>query len=362
MNYLSKSLFTFLITGSSLFGASYNEFLQNIPSDIETKLKPAFDSLQITDPLSIDFQPLLGGFSSSKLYKFSNERKTFVLRTLSSKNNGANAQREVATHTLASDLGIAPKIYYADPDNRFIIMEFIEGPSLSKLHFKNEKVLLTLGSSIRKIHDSNITHEGSRTHIDIVSRHYMKLLKRKTPLPSCLHRLFEDFMDDNSVKAHKQVVNHGDPHPYNIIMNNGKPIFLDFAGATYDSMYADLGYLSHLSAMTKDEKIIFLTGYFGRPPTADDLAQIHKMEMRFCLQAAIIWFEFSSARLKDDRPLKTQVEDLDKRLQSDEILPASHYLSKGLVVNPVTEDPKVVQNFALSFLKEHFKLQSDKTS
>jgi aminoglycoside phosphotransferase (APT) family kinase protein len=65
---------------------------------------------------------------------------------------GANHDREARLHAAAALGGVAPALIYADPNGRFMIMRYIDGPTWEPADFGRRERLCTLGATLRELH------------------------------------------------------------------------------------------------------------------------------------------------------------------------------------------------------------------
>lgn len=82
--------------------------------------------------------------------------------------------KEIEAQKIASSLGIAPKVLSYDLDNHFIVMEFIDGFTLSKLEktpdllknvYRTLDILYDAGIKHNDIHDENIIVKNRKIYI-----------------------------------------------------------------------------------------------------------------------------------------------------------------------------------------------------
>lgn len=340
---------------------TFVSLIQDSPSNLQSVLKDGMSSLHDSSN-KIDelyFKPLGGGFSSSKLFLFSVADNEYVLRVLDPKSlNDPNPTRskrlrEVLAHKTASVLGIAPEVVYADPDGLILIMRYIYSHTLTKLDLDNKKFLLNLGASLRCLHQTKIVLPESRTQLDRVKKHYTRAQNKGIAFPSNFESLYEEYFKEGGSLFGEDVLCHGDLNPANILVQNKKVFFIDWAGATYDNRFTDLGYLSLLSGMNSQQLLVFLKGYFGREPTTEELENVELAQARTCFLTAVVWFDFSESEEEICKPMLGRVNRLDQMLASPKLKTGFEYVLEGSVVDPSSAPATEIQKFALGFLKEY---------
>lgn len=371
----------FLSCGHFLFGAGIARGdceAQEIPfidlvaeshPNLQGIIEEGIGSICTSNRNALCFYPMSGGFTSSKLFLFSADQKPYVLRVLDPKRLSNPAltfdkrMREVLTHRAAAPLGIAPEIVYSDPNGLILIMRYIDSHTLNSTDLDDEKFLLHLGSSLSRLHQTEIQLPEKRTQLDRVRKHYERAKGKGIAFPSNLESLYEEYFVEGKKLLGREVLCHGDLNPANILVQNGTPLFIDWAGATYDSLFTDLGYLTLLSAMNSEQTVLFLKGYFGRAPTSDELKRVQIAQARTCFITAIVWLDFSETPEDQKRPMQERVERLDDLLASSTLKTGFEYICDGSIVNPATASAQENQNVALGFLKEYLlrmeKLRSE---
>lgn len=306
------------------------------------------------------FSPLDGGFSSSNLFVFSVDGQRYVLRVLDPNilDNPAptlnKRMREVLAHRAASEQGLAPELIYTDANALILIMRYIDGHTLSREDFKEDSFLLELGSSLRRFHQSSVQLPEKRTQLDRAKKHYESAKQKGIAFPSNFNSLYELFMKEGEL-AGEEMLCHGDLHAGNILVRDGKPYFIDFAGATYDHPFTDIGYLTLLSGMSSEQAATFLKGYLGRSVTADEEKMLELAQTRICFLTSVVWFDYSETEDELKKPLQERVDRLDVLLAFSPLKTGHEYILEGRTVNPSVAPAREIQQFALGFLKEHIQ-------
>jgi aminoglycoside phosphotransferase (APT) family kinase protein len=93
-----------------------------------------------------------GGFNRSSSVRTPAGR--FVLRWSPAPDAWLVADRSVerSLHGLAASAGLAPRIVYADPDDRWLVTEFVEGVVWTDDHFARDECMAALGDTLRELH------------------------------------------------------------------------------------------------------------------------------------------------------------------------------------------------------------------
>jgi aminoglycoside phosphotransferase (APT) family kinase protein len=101
----------------------------------------------------VDVTPLPGG-GFNRSYAVRTPAGRFVLRWSPAPDAWLAADRsaERALQTLAASAGLAPRIVYADPGDRWLITEFVEGAVWTDDRFGRDKCVAVLGDTLRELH------------------------------------------------------------------------------------------------------------------------------------------------------------------------------------------------------------------
>ena len=104
-------------------------------------------------PLPDQIQPLVGGYSSPGIYKVVINEKSYVIRLSHPKRKLEDEIRTIHCMRMSAKRGLSPKVYYANPHDGIVIMEYIEAPKAPWGVLTSKKNLKKLALMLRTLHN-----------------------------------------------------------------------------------------------------------------------------------------------------------------------------------------------------------------
>lgn len=100
----------------------------------------------------------------------------------------------------------------------------------------------------------------------------------------------------------------------------------------------------------------FLSVYYNRKPTQDEIMQVKFAQKLVCFVSATAYFDFPES--KKDRKLKrkTRLANLDKLLQSNEIKPILESIRENEVISIKSRRKDEIKQYAISCYKEFLEM------
>lgn len=270
--------------------------------DIESAAKNAYQKLESLPKLE-------GGMSSSNLHVFEHNGIKYVIKNLSRRTQ-ERFQIEILGHRIGEKLGIAPPLTYVDEKQQFFISPLIEGHILTKDDLSEEN-LTTLAQMMRKLNDYRGDFTVHRSQLTRAEAHFKGVVAKKITMPERLSDYYEAYMKEGEqLVKNGLVVSHGDLHPGNILKaNDGKLYFIDWANATLDSSYTDIGLFAYLNKLTLEQSCHFLKAYLEREPSKQELQSFDQSQQRTALYTAIAWLNYSKPQEENDIYRKNALND-----------------------------------------------------
>ena len=153
---------------------------------------------------------------------------------------GADHEREARLHAAAAGAGLAPALLHADPGHRFMIMEYVPGPTWTEEDFARPERLRHLGTTLRALHalappavaPFDIGASIERLH----ERLCAALPEEGAGLSQLIDRARTALLLSDSVRRPKVVI-HNDLHHTNLMGGAGRLVLLDWEyGAVADPL------------------------------------------------------------------------------------------------------------------------------
>ena len=156
---------------------------------------------------------------------------------------GADHAREAQLQIAAAGVGVAPDVFHADPQHRFMVMEHIPGPTWAPKDFSDPQRLRLLGATLRTLHRIAPPLVSNFDLRALLHGHRQRIVAavpaESAGIDSLLRRA--DLALDACGSAEREpALIHGDLHHSNLI-GSGRLRLLDWEyGALTDPLF-DLG-------------------------------------------------------------------------------------------------------------------------
>jgi thiamine kinase-like enzyme len=291
-------------------------------------------------------QNLSGGLLSIPPYVCEVNDKQYVVRLF--KKSLPERHVGVLTHIFVGNKNLAPMVHYSHHGDEFsfIIMDFINTPTLSLQQARNPEVIRCVAQQLKKIgqfnpdmttnYKENVFDEIMRIHNAIeskkVAEHYFmrKILKEMKYTAETINQKIKD---DNR----PLVINHNDFHPRNIFFTNNDIKIVDWDTLALNYQFYDLVGYSLFSCLNEEQESDLLTEYLERTPTLLDTDYFEKVKLmgRVCL--VLSGFQF--------------VENLPKNMTMYEIKDFEHYAT-AFAQDSSSDSPDFFYAFGMSQLRE----------
>jgi thiamine kinase-like enzyme len=175
-------------------------------------------------------------------------------------NTNEFGKNEISWTQHASDLGIGPMLYYADPAGSYMIIDFVKGTSLVPTTANMPAIIKNIATNLGKLHHSSASFAHTSDMFTRIDAKYKKLHcsnALKNTLENCLQHI-------TIIKKQLQSLNvspapcHNDLNPGNIFTNNNHVTLIDWGDAALGNLYYDIAAFFVLNVIEpKNEKLFF---------------------------------------------------------------------------------------------------------
>lgn len=212
---------------------------------------------------------LRGGLSGVAVLRIVVQGRSYVMR-LDPPGAGMSApQRWHPCLRIAADAGVAPKVHHLD-DHGISIVDFIaQEPARPYWMGDRAQLLVDLGELLRRLHTAQ-AFPPLEDYLSRLSRQAQEVAGSGLLSASELAEPTQLFRTLQAVyrKLDPQLVpSHNDINPYNLL-HDGKRLWLvDWVSAFQADRYVDLAATASFFVQDDESETLFLTAYFGTPPS-----------------------------------------------------------------------------------------------
>lgn len=241
--------------------------------DCETAACVAQRALAIQEPMTA--KELHDGLSGAKLFLVTAKSKTYVMRFSPSAHLDPC---EIACLQIASDNGYGPHLYAIDPDQRYVIMEYVDPHPISNEDRASKQYYRALGEVVSKMHHGpNFPeHESIVTQIE----HDIDQLKKYTSLTNLVTRMKKmlPVIQKAVASVSTKAPCHNDLNPTNTLYTGSSFKIIDYEAAGQDDPYYDVATVIQFNCLDPESEEELLDAYLGRPMTTKEKARLYLMK------------------------------------------------------------------------------------
>jgi len=153
---------------------NYEDLLKVVPNIFVKSIQEIiFKNFSKASIKNLKIKHIFGGLSNSKLYQLNDENKKYILRLLDNNRKIEVRQSEIAAHKAGAQMKIAPTLIDTDKLALVILMDFIDGRTMSKQDFNDKFIVGKVIENIKKFHNCKIEyHLLNKTKIDTIKEAY----------------------------------------------------------------------------------------------------------------------------------------------------------------------------------------------
>ncbi len=210
-----------------------------------------------------ELRPLSGGLSSAQAVKIVVRKNPYLLKILRTEVI-SDPRHEFACMQTAAEAGLAPRIRYANVEDRILITDFVEAKPFP------EDVLPLVTTTIRRIH-ALPNFPKVVNYLDAIDG-FMRRFQAANILPeSATAELFRRYAEVQKVYPRQGmdlVASHNDLKPQNMIFDGKRIWLVDWESAFLNDPFVDLAIAANFFVKDEAQEERYLQEYFNEPASA----------------------------------------------------------------------------------------------
>jgi thiamine kinase-like enzyme len=273
-----------------------------------------------------DIRRVTGGHTTSLVFRIVVRGTPFLLKMILRKDD---ASRHFACMRSAAEAGLAPHVWYTSAEDKIFISDFVAAAP-----FPVKEALIRVPALLRRLH-ALPPFPGVPNHLNTTC---MFLINKGPAVDAFLQRFrasnivpesereeliarFEQMASVYPSHDPDMVSSHNDLFkPDNIVFDGRRAWMVDWEAAFLNDRYVDLAVYSNLVVTNQAEEEVYLTEYFGQPPTPYQRARFFLMQQAAHLFYAIAYLYLGSAaeqvNLREKAP---DFRDFHRRIWAGEL-------------------------------------------
>ncbi len=263
-----------------------------------------------------DISHLSGGLSSALAFKIVVEKKPYLLKILR-KEVISDPKNEFACMQIAAEAGIAPRVWYANVEDRILISDFVEAKP-----YPGDPVTLIV-PTLRRLHSLPLFPKVVN-YFEAIDG-FIRRFQAANILPeSATEELFRRYAEVQKVYPKHDtdlVASHNDLKPQNMLFDGSRILLVDWESAFLNDKYVDLAIVANFFVKDVAQEEAYLSAYFGEPASEYRLARFHLVRQAVSMfYATLLLLEASRSGLTIEADMSTpDFRDFHQDLIADKI-------------------------------------------
>jgi aminoglycoside phosphotransferase (APT) family kinase protein len=311
------------------------DHLDKLPSafreTVHSALNAAFGCVQINT-----ITPITGGASGAFPFRVQTAGGQYVVR-VEGPASPLRSPHQYVSMRIASDAGIAPKIYYLDEAARVVVMDFIEKKPLSAFPDGPAALVQAMGKMLHRVQATSSFPQFVE-YPDIVGRLWAWVCQTGLFAPGVLDPYTERLASIRRVYTWKPAIlvsSHNDPVPSNILFDGKRLWLIDWESAYSNDPLVDVAITLDNLASSPELESLLLKTWLGRAP--DDalyarLALIRGLTRLYYAGVLLSASAAASGALADNDLSAPTIAELRRAIRDGQLEPgtpeAKHILGK----------------------------------
>lgn len=264
-----------------------------------------------------ELRPLTGGQSSALAFRMMVGGKPYLLKLMRVEIISDPTQ-EFACMKSAAETGIAPKVWYANVEDRVLITDFVE----AKPYPTNMASLLA--PILRTLHSlPNFPKPGMGNYIEAMDGFVRRFQAARLLPENATEEIFQHYADLMKVYPHNEMVaSHNDLKPQNMVFDGEHLWLVDWESAFLNDPYVDLAIVANFFIEDEAAEADFLNACLGEPADEYKRARFYLMrQMLHMFYAALFMALVARTGMTIDPDMSTALDfrTFHQHLIADEI-------------------------------------------
>jgi thiamine kinase-like enzyme len=239
------------------------------------------------------------------------EGKKYEVKRASLKSNQKSRADGVFYAKLLGELGIGPKVICASKDNKYYVCELVKGKFLRYKDKLDAKKLKSFAIALKKLHGERVEFRV-RSVTDRIGFWLKSIKREKIALPTEYLEKCQEIIAKMDATKKKIACCHGNLNPDNVIFDrDGAAHFIRAYDAGDANIYDELANVFISFQVEEEDRNLFLTEYFGRPPTQEEIDIIKLSQIGRCFLISAKFFAKSESRNDKNVDMQERVKWLD---------------------------------------------------
>jgi len=265
-----------------------------------------------------DIQLLTGGLSTAFAFKIVVRKNPYLLKILRTEVI-SNPAHEFACMQTAAEAGMAPRIWYANVEDRVLITDFVEARSFP------DDMLPLIVPTLRTLHSlPRFPMPMMGSYFEAMNNGFVRRFQTAQLLPETeTEELFRRYSEVLRVYPRNTdlVASHNDLKPQNMRFDGNRILLVDWESAFLKDRYVDLAIVANFFVRDEAHEEEYLRAYFGEPAGEYRSSRFFLMRQALSMfYAALLLLEAARAGLSITADMTTpDFRDYHQDLISDKI-------------------------------------------
>src|SRR5579871_168120 len=239
--------------------------------------------------------PLKGGATAAAILRIDAGKRSYLLRIEGAPSPLRNPHQYVSLR-IATDAGLAPRLYYHDDVERIAVMDFVEQRPLSAYPGGPLALARAAGEMVRRLQSTKL-FPYFVDYPDIVARLWAHVCRTGLFAPGVLDPVNAHLADIRKAYVWDRADSlscHNDPVPNNILFDGKRLWLIDWESGCRNDPLVDVSIVSDHLARSPDLREALLRAMIGKPPDDDLRARLKLVRALTHLYYAGVCFSASA--------------------------------------------------------------------